>query len=93
MVSMATWWLVKSRAVLGIFGLQLALNVCWSAIFFGLCSPGLAFGEILLLLLAIGATTVGFWGRSTAAALMLTPYLAWTIFAAVLNFAIWRMNV
>ena len=83
----------KSRAVLGIFGLQLALNVCWSAIFFGLLNPGLAFGEILLLLMAITATAVGFWGRSTAAALMLTPYLAWTTFAAVLNFAIWRMNV
>jgi hypothetical protein len=48
--------------------------------------------EILILVLAIAATAVGFWGRSTVAALLLMPYLAWTTFAAVLNFAIWRMN-
>ena len=81
-----------SRGSLALFGLQLILNIGWSAIFFGMRSPGLAFGEILILWLAIAATAVSFWGRSTPAALMFTPYLAWTTFAAVLNFAIWRMN-
>lgn len=81
-----------SQVSLGLFGLQLMLNVGWSSIFFGMRSPGFAFGEILILLLVIAATAVGFWGRSTAAALLLTPYLAWTTFAALLNFAIWRMN-
>jgi tryptophan-rich sensory protein len=68
------------------------LNVGWSAIFFGMRSPGFAFGGILILLLAIAATAVSFWGRSATAALLFTPYLAWTTFAAFLNFAIWRMN-
>ena len=81
-----------SRVSLGLFGLQLMLNVGWSAIFFGMRSPGRAFGEILILLLAIAATAVSFWGRSATAALLFTPYLAWTTFAALLNFAIWRMN-
>ena len=81
-----------SRVSLGLFGLQLMLNVGWSAIFFGMRSPGFAFGEILILLLAIAATAVSFWGRSATAALLFTPYLAWTTFAALLNFAIWRMN-
>jgi uncharacterized protein YbjT (DUF2867 family)/tryptophan-rich sensory protein len=81
-----------SRVSLGLFGLQLMLNVGWSAIFFGMRSPGFAFGEILILWLAITATSVSFWGRSAAAVLLLTPYLAWTTFAALLNFAIWRMN-
>lgn len=92
-------WLVWRRggwraspASLALFGLQLLLNVGWSAIFFGLRSPGLAFGEIVILLVAIAATAVAFWGRSTIAALLLMPYLAWTTFAALLNFAIWRMN-
>jgi tryptophan-rich sensory protein len=60
--------------------------------FFGMRSPGWAFGEILILLLAIAATAVSFWGRSATAALLFAPYLAWTAFAALLNFAIWRMN-
>lgn len=81
-----------SRVSLRLFGLQLALNVSWSAIFFGMRSPGLAFAEIVILWLAIVATAISFWGRSTAAALLFTPYLTWTTFAALLNFAIWRMN-
>lgn len=84
-------WLA-SRGSLALFGLQLILNIGWSAIFFGMRSPGFAFGEILILWLAIAATAVSFWGQSTSAALMFTPYLAWTTFAALLNFAIWRMN-
>ena len=63
-----------SRVSLGLFSLQLMLNVGWSAIFFGLRSPGLAFGEILILLLAIAATAVSFWGQSATAALLFTPY-------------------
>jgi translocator protein len=82
----------RSRVSLGLFGMQLLRNVGWSAVFFGLRYPGFAFGEILILWLAIFATTVSFWGRSAVAALLLTPYLAWTTFAAFLNFAIWGLN-
>jgi tryptophan-rich sensory protein/uncharacterized protein YbjT (DUF2867 family) len=81
-----------ARLPLGLFGLQLALNVGWSAIFFGLRLPGVAFAEILLLWLAIAATAVAFWRRSKLAAWLLAPYLAWTTFAAVLNASIWSLN-
>jgi tryptophan-rich sensory protein len=74
------------------FGAQLALNVGWTILFFGRRSPGEALIEILVLSLTIAATTVIFWGRSTAAGLLMTPYLVWTMFAGLLNFAIWRMN-
>jgi tryptophan-rich sensory protein len=74
------------------FGVQLALNCAWSWLFFGLHSPGITFVDILLLWIAIAATTVVFWRRSLVAALLLGPYLAWVSFAAVLNFAIWRLN-
>lgn len=73
--------------------LQLALNVAWSVIFFGLRQPGWAFAEILVLWLAIVATIVLFWRHSRTAALLMTPYLAWSSFAAVLNYAIWKMNL
>jgi len=33
-----------------------------------------------------------FFQRSKLAGWLLVPYLAWVSFAAVLNFAIWRLN-
>ncbi|TVQ32017.1 MAG: tryptophan-rich sensory protein [Phycisphaeraceae bacterium] len=75
------------------FGVQLGLNIAWSFIFFGARSPGWAFAEILALLAAIGVTTALFARISTAASALMAPYLVWVVFASVLNFAIWRMNV
>ena len=77
---------------LGLFGLQLVLNAVWSWIFFGMHRPDLAFIEILVLWLAIVATMVAFFRCSRLAGWLITPYLAWVSFAAVLNFTIWRMN-
>ncbi|MBD3242177.1 MAG: sensory protein TspO, partial [Chitinivibrionales bacterium] len=54
--------------------------------------PGWAFVEILLLVAAIIATIVLFARISKAAALLLLPYLAWTLFATVLNGSIWVTN-
>jgi tryptophan-rich sensory protein len=77
---------------LTMFGAQLVLNVLWSVLFFGLHSPGVAFGEVLALWALILATTVLFWQRSRTAGALFVPYLAWVSFAAVLNFTIWRLN-
>jgi translocator protein len=81
-----------ARAPLAWFAVQLALNVAWSAVFFGLRSPGLAVFEIAFLWLVIAATVVLFWRQSRVAAWLLIPYLAWTSFAAVLNFTVWKLN-
>jgi translocator protein len=82
----------RAASALNLFAIQLVLNVCWSAIFFGLHRPGLAFAEILLLWLAILTTMVAFRSFSRAAAWLLAPYLLWVAFAAMLNFSIWRLN-
>jgi translocator protein len=81
-----------AKAPLMLFGIQLALNVLWSCLFFGLRSPGLAFLDVLLLWAAIAATMVMFWQRSMIAGILFVPYLAWVSFASVLNFTIWRLN-
>ncbi|MBP7867073.1 MAG: tryptophan-rich sensory protein [Acidobacteria bacterium] len=80
------------RRPLTLFLAQLALNAAWTPLFFGLHWTGAAFAEIVLLWLAIAATMAGFRPVSRAAAWLLAPYLAWVSFAAVLNFALWRMN-
>jgi benzodiazapine receptor len=99
MMAVAGWlaWRVgpppSATAVWTPYFTQLALNTAWSGIFFYLHSPGWAFAEIILLWLAIAATIIMFYRRRPLAAWLLTPYLAWVTFAALLNLAIWRLNV
>ena len=98
MMATAAWWIWRpaglraARKPLVLFAVQLGLNVAWSWIFFGMHQLGLAFGEILVLWLAILATTVAFYRRSRIAGWLMAPYLAWVSFASVLNFTIWRLN-
>jgi tryptophan-rich sensory protein len=74
------------------FGLQLALNLAWSFLFFGLRSVGWALAEIVVLWPAILMTVIGFYRVSPAAGLLLVPYLLWSSFAVALNASIWWLN-
>jgi benzodiazapine receptor len=77
----ATWWVA-----------QLFLNLVWSLVFFGRRAIGPAFGEIIVLWLAIAATVRASAAERPAAAALLMPYLGWTTFAAVLNGSLWYLN-
>ena len=83
----------QRNSALGLFVVQMVLNSLWSYIFFGLQKPGLAFGEICLMWVAIAATVVAFARVSPPAAYLMVPYLCWVTFASVLNCVIWRLNV
>ena len=98
MMAVAAWlvWrrggFAAQRRPLALFLTQLGLNAAWTPLFFGLRRPGIAFIEIVLLWLAIAATLAFFRPVSHVAAWLLAPYLAWVSFAAMLNFALWRLN-
>jgi translocator protein len=98
LMGVAAWivWLRSGFKIwqlpLAIYAAQLLLNAGWSALFFGLRSPGLAFFEIGALWIAILATAVQFWGVSKFAGTLMAPYLIWVSFAAVLNGMIWWLN-
>jgi tryptophan-rich sensory protein len=98
MMAVAAWSVWRARdasdvaIALGLFGVQLALNLSWSVIFFGLRRPAWALGEIVLLWMCIAATIAAFWIHDPIAGALLVPYLAWVTFAAVLNEAIFRLN-
>lgn len=77
---------------LAVFAVQLALNVAWSGVFFGLRQPGAAVGVIAALWAAIALTIREFRRIDGPAAWLLVPYLAWVSFAAALNLVIWRAN-
>lgn len=89
-------WRVWAVAGLGpamvLWGLQLALNAGWSAVFFGLKKPGLAFVELAALWLALAGTIGAFAEYDVIAAWLLAPYLIWVSFAAVLNLEIVRLR-
>jgi len=82
----------KVRISLGIFGLQLLLNVLWSILFFGLQSPLYAFIDIIMLWASILATIIYFYRISAAAAYLLIPYILWVSFASLLNLSIAMLN-
>ena len=82
----------EANAALVFFGVQLALNILWSLLFFGLHSPLYGLICIILLWLAIAVTIVKFYKISKTGGLLLVPYLLWVSFASVLNFYVWTMN-
>lgn len=98
LMAVAAWrvWtrrrLAPARGALILFGVQLLLNVGWSAVFFGLREPGWAVLEIGVLWASISATLLLFWRVDRTSGLLLVPYLAWVSFAAALNVAFWRLN-
>ena len=92
-------WLVwqrrqKESAKRGLifYSIQLTLNMLWTIIFFGAKSIEIAFLEITILYVFIVLTIMNFWRVDKRAALLLLPYLAWVLFATVLNFALFELN-
>jgi tryptophan-rich sensory protein len=89
-------WMVWRRAMsprpLRLWGWQLAANACWTPAFFALHSPPLAFAVCLVLLALIVATIRVFRRLRAAAAWLLTPYLAWSGYAAYLTAGFWWLN-
>jgi tryptophan-rich sensory protein len=81
-----------ARRLLALYGLQLALNLLWSFLFFGFKAPIIALAEVALLWLAILATTIELWRVDRRAGILFLPYLAWVGFAIVLNAGVAFMN-
>ena len=83
---------VAARSALAAWAVQLALNVAWSAVFFGGRRIGGALVTIIALWAAIIACAALAARVAKPASLMLLPYLAWTSFAMLLNARIWQLN-
>jgi translocator protein len=74
------------------FVLQLAVNLAWSPVFFGAREISAALYIILALDVLVVATIWLFWKVRPLAALLLLPYLAWILFAGLLNYEFLRLN-
>lgn len=82
----------KVRLAAIAFAAQFALNLAWSAAFFGLRRIGVALVVIVLLWLLIAATISTFARVDRRAGALLVPYLLWVSFATYLNYGFWLLN-
>jgi benzodiazapine receptor len=90
-------WLVWRKQAAGtpralkIYGIQLALNLAWTPVFFGLypaiggIALWLALAIIVALVAAVAVAVLSFGPVSRTAGLLLLPYVSWLVFAATLN--------
>jgi tryptophan-rich sensory protein len=95
LIAISAWLVWRADGfgtALVIWSVHLVINAGWSAVFFGLRRPDLAFAWILLLWASIAVTIAAFAPVSLLAAWLLAPYLLWVSFATALNFSIWRRN-
>ena len=75
------WWAV-----------QMALNLLWTAVFFGLESPAGGIVVIAALLVAVAMDLRASARADTTAAVLLFPYLVWCGFAAALTVGVAVLN-
>ncbi len=80
------------RFAIGIFAVQLVLNILWSLVFFGLHSILGGFIVIFLLWIAILANMVAFYVLSKPAGLLFVPYIIWVSIASYLNYSVMLLN-
>lgn len=99
MMTVAAWIVAQphkrrkaTRLPQTLFAVQLACNLLWTPIFFGLQSPWFGLCWIGVVWVAVAATLLCFWRIDRRAGMLLVPYLAWVSFAAVLTHQIWVLN-
>lgn len=93
----AMWFVLREQGrdrfiLLGLYAAQLAVNLFWPYLFFTQQTLGLAFFWLVLLWALAAIMLYQFFRESRAAGWLLVPYQLWLTFAAVLNFAIARLN-
>ena len=75
-----------------LFWVQLAFNVAWSAVFFGMRHKGGGLAVIVILWLLILGTIITSFRVNAAAGGLLIPYIVWVSVATYLNAGLWRLN-
>lgn len=98
-MAVAAWLVVRVggggpavRLGLALYTVQLALNLGWTGLFFGLERPAWALVDNIALLVAIVATAAVFAHTSRTAAAILVPYALWVSFATALTAAVVVLN-
>lgn len=82
----------RRKAIVGLFALNGALNLLWSALFFQLQRPDWALIENVALWFSVASLIIGAAPASRAAVWLLAPYLVWVTIAGYLNYTVVQLN-
>ncbi len=86
-------WGARGRSLaIAAFLVQLALNLAWTPVFFAAHQITGALVVLVLLVVAVIVTIALFWRIRPVAGALLLPYLAWILFASLLNWQILQLN-
>ena len=86
-------WGARGRGIaIAFFVLQFAVNLAWAPVFFAMHDIRTALVVIVVLDVLVLITIALFWRVRKMAAVMLLPYIAWILFATVLNWQFLELN-
>lgn len=77
---------------IALFAAQLAVNLFWSFVFFGLKNTLYGVFTIVPLWILIAATIYQFYKVSKGAAYLMVPYILWVSIATALNTSVYLLN-
>jgi benzodiazapine receptor len=83
---------VLARAGLGIYAVQVGVNLLWTPTFFGARDMAGGLFDIGGLLGLVGGMTLLFFEVDYIAGCLCLPYLAWIGFASYLNYSLLKLN-
>jgi translocator protein len=102
LIGLAFWRLIRlapgghldewRRWAIGLFVVQLLINLAWNPAFFQSRSPLVGVVIILPLLALIALTVRASWMVDRKAGLLLLPYLVWVVYATILAVTILILN-
>ncbi len=95
LMSIAIWrvWTKSfNTKIIKLYFVHLFFNSTWSVIFFGFHQIGLALINILIILFFIIVLKKEFLKIDKLSFYLMTPYLAWSSFALILNSSIFLLN-
>jgi len=75
-----------------LFAVQMVANLIWSPLFFGMHQVFWSLVTIGVMFVLAFATTIVFGRIRTGAAWLIVPYLAWLVYAGILNYRIAELN-
>ena len=86
-------WGARGRGVaIALFIVQLLINLAWSPVFFAMHQITWALGVIAALDLVVIVTVVLFFRVRRVSGWLMLPYLAWILFATLLNWQFLQLN-
>lgn len=97
-MGISSWIIYKSqdplsKKALGIYGIQLIINLLWPILFFTFHLYFVSFLWIVLLIFCVAVMILLFYQISPFAAYLQIPYFLWLIFAGYLNLCLFIINI